>query len=214
MQGFVDGFNSVVDTLNTYDTYDAEREQRGLLLGDSTVGLIRNSIFRLANSRSTGLTGQFTNLAQVGITVGSGARLTLDQTKFRDALEADRDAVEALEEAGLFDIQLHDDGKARVAILKKPEGMTDEMMEHLAGLEELQILHLNKAPITDVGLEHLAGLSKLDQLILTGTGITDAGLVHLKGLTKLKELHLGFTGVSDEGAERLQKALPEVKIVR
>ncbi|MCH8851296.1 MAG: hypothetical protein IID41_01435 [Planctomycetes bacterium] len=117
----------------------------------------------------------------------------------------DRDAVEALEEGGLFDIQLHDDGKARVAILKKPKDMTDEMMRHLAGLDELQILHLTKAAITDAGLEHVAGLSKLDQLVLKGTGITDAGLVHLERLANLETLDLTGTRVSEDAVEALRE---------
>jgi hypothetical protein len=117
----------------------------------------------------------------------------------------DREAVEALEEGGLFDIQLHDDGKARVAILKDPASMTDEMMVHLAGLDELNILRLNKAPITDAGLQHLAGLVKLDQLILTGTGITDAGLVHLEGLTQLETLDLIGTAVTEDAAKAIEE---------
>ena len=96
VQGFVDDFNSVVDTLNTYDTYDAETQRRGLLLGDSTVGLVRNSIFRLANSVSTDLSGQFTNLAQVGVTIGTGAKMSFNPARFAAALQSDRNAVEAL----------------------------------------------------------------------------------------------------------------------
>ena len=93
---FVKNFNSVIETLDRYDAFDAETEQRGLLLGDATVSSIRASMFRLVNSRSSDLSGQFTTLSQVGIRVGSGARLSFDADKFRSALQADSEALEAL----------------------------------------------------------------------------------------------------------------------
>ena len=117
----------------------------------------------------------------------------------------DRDAVEALKEGDLFDIQLHADGKVRVAVLKNPSAMTDEMMAHFAGLDKLDNLELRDAPITDAGLEQLAGLENLDRLILSGTGITDAGLVHLEGLTNLDTLDVTGTKVTEDAAEEFKK---------
>ncbi len=94
IQHFVDDFNNVVDTLDNLDGYDSETEQRGLLLGDSTISVVRTSLFRLANTRISDLTGQFNNLAQLGITIGAGARMRFDSDRFEQAMAADRDAVE------------------------------------------------------------------------------------------------------------------------
>ena len=93
---FVENFNNLVTTLNRLDSYNPDTEERGLLLGDSTVSQIRSSLFRNVNSRTTDISSQFVTLVQVGITVRGGASLSFDETKFRNALETDFDAVEQL----------------------------------------------------------------------------------------------------------------------
>ena len=95
-RSFVEDFNAVMETLDTYDNFDSETGQRGLLLGDSTVGMVRNALFRLVTDANSDLTGQFNSLAQVGIHVGAGARLQFNEARFLEAMESDRDAVEAV----------------------------------------------------------------------------------------------------------------------
>ncbi len=92
-QSFVDGFNTLMTTIDTYDAFNADTEERGLLLGDSALIQLKNRLFSSILARSTDLTGSFTSLAQVGISVGSGAVLRLDSAKFQNALSTDRDAV-------------------------------------------------------------------------------------------------------------------------
>ena len=94
--GFVERFNDVTSTLDSLDSFDAETEQRGLLLGDATVSRVRSSLFRLINTRNADLSGQFSTFAQIGITVGSGSRLQFDESKFANALSADPESVEQL----------------------------------------------------------------------------------------------------------------------
>ncbi len=53
-------------------------------------------------------------------------------------------------------------------------------------------------PITDDSLQHLEGLKDLEDLNLTKTQVTEQGLAHLKDLPKLKEVVVGFTGISDQ----------------
>jgi internalin A len=92
--------------------------------------------------------------------------------------------------------------------------VTDAGLAALKGLTKLSDLHLGGTQITDAGLVHLKGLTKLSVLLVDGTRITDAGLVHLKGLTKLKRLALINTGVTDAGVKELERALPNVTIIR
>jgi len=94
--GFVAAFNGLIETLDKYDAYDAETEQRGLLLGDSSVSQIRRAVYNAVINPNNELTGQFKSLAQIGIRVGAGAKLEIDQNKFTAALQQDREAVEAL----------------------------------------------------------------------------------------------------------------------
>ena len=94
VQAFVDNFNGVIDQLDNLDSFDSETKTRGLLLGDSTIGVVRGALFRMANGVNGDLSGQFTTLSQIGIRVGSGAQLEFNETTFLAALEDDRDAVE------------------------------------------------------------------------------------------------------------------------
>ena len=50
--------------------------------------------------------------------------------------------------------------------------------------------------MTDEGLEHLSQLTELDTLSLESTKVTDDGLRHLGGLSKLRMLQLNKTKVS------------------
>jgi hypothetical protein len=118
-------------------------------------------------------------------------------------------------------------------------GVTDAGLDHLKGMTNLKSLNLCATPVTENGLLKLQGLTKLTGLTLAGTRITDAGLAHLKalsdslefvdlqktnvsdaglehlqGLRRLRNLNLSDTAVSSDGVERLQKALPKVKVER
>src|SRR5262245_27885507 len=60
---------------------------------------------------------------------------------------------------------------------------TDQAMEHLKGVPNLQKLIINGA-ITDKGFAQLSGLSELRSLTFVKSTIRGRDLVHLKGLTK------------------------------
>jgi Leucine-rich repeat (LRR) protein len=92
--------------------------------------------------------------------------------------------------------------------------VTDAGLNFLAGLTKLEVLGLDNTQLTDAGLVHLRGLTKLSWLRLNGTQVTDAGLTHLTGLTALKVLDLFDTHVTDQGVSKLQKALPNLEIIR
>lgn len=103
--------------------------------------------------------------------------------------------------------------------------VTDEGMESLAGLLNLQQIELNGADLTSKGMEHLKRFSKLrcadlsnnrrisdqglaclanlvnlEELNLLNTNVTSKGLAHLKRLKKLRVLNLSDNpGVGDEG---------------
>jgi serine/threonine protein kinase len=63
-------------------------------------------------------------------------------------------------------------------------------------------------PITDDELENITGLTQLEWLNLKDTDITDEGLEYLRDLPKLYILELQGTKVTDAGVERLRAALP------
>ncbi len=96
VKSFVTRFNEAITQINKYDKYDSETEQRGILLGDPTLAAIRNQLYNVVNRRYADVSGQFQYLSQVGVTIGSGAKLTFNETKFRNALATDAAAIEQL----------------------------------------------------------------------------------------------------------------------
>jgi len=90
---FIERFNATISQIDEFDSYNAETEERGILLGDSALITTRNQLYNIVTRRNTDLTGRYSSLAEIGVTVGSGGNLTVDQAKFQEALADDRDAV-------------------------------------------------------------------------------------------------------------------------
>ena len=67
---------------------------------------------------------------------------------------------------------------------------------------------------TDNALENIKDLPQLRQLHLFSKGITDAGLEHLEQMNQLEALYLEKTLVTEQGVRKLQKALPNCRIIR
>ena len=76
------------------------------------------------------------------------------------------------------------------------------------------VVDFYETKVTDTDLAILARVPELKQLWLSRTQVTDAGLVHLAGLPELDLLYLSETQVSDQGVSQLEKALPNIEIVR
>jgi uncharacterized membrane protein len=86
--------------------------------------------------------------------------------------------------------------------------ITDAGLAYVAGMDNLERLHLENTGITDEGLSHLGRLSKLEYLNLYGTKVTDAGLAKLANNKALKKLFVWQTAVTPAGAKKLEEALP------
>jgi len=93
---FTESFNGLVDTINEFDKFNQETNEEGVLLGDGTVGRIRQSVYDAVIGANGEVPGQFNTLSQVGITVTDGAKLSFDQAKFEEALQQDRESVRQL----------------------------------------------------------------------------------------------------------------------
>lgn len=82
----------------------------------------------------------------------------------------------------------------------------------LAGLKNLNRLHLEKSSVDDASLAHVAALPRLEYLNLYGTGVTDAGLEQLKAAKRLQKLYLWQTKVSYDPAMAMQTAAPGLEV--
>ncbi len=96
VQKFVDDFNGVMDRISALDSFDAEEEERGLLLGDPTLAAVRRRLLDAATQEYSDVSGQYTRLFQVGVRVGADSKLTFDENRLREAISTDLDAVTEL----------------------------------------------------------------------------------------------------------------------
>ncbi|MFO0973738.1 MAG: flagellar filament capping protein FliD [Phycisphaerae bacterium] len=96
LKRFVSAFNDVVDRIDELTKYNAETNARAVLFGDATTSRVRSRLFALLTERVAGADARFNRLASIGIQVGGGGRLTLDESKLTTALETNPAAIEAL----------------------------------------------------------------------------------------------------------------------
>ncbi|MDX9912941.1 MAG: flagellar filament capping protein FliD [Phycisphaerales bacterium] len=93
---FITSFNDAVARIGFLTRYDQESDSRGPLLGDSLAQQIRQSLLTYVQGNAIEPGGAYKNLSEVGIRVGEGAKLELDEAKFRAAMESDPDSVQRL----------------------------------------------------------------------------------------------------------------------
>jgi hypothetical protein len=89
---------------------------------------------------------------------------------------------------------------------------TDEGLKHFAANQSLKQLFLDSAKITDASLSLIATFKQLEELDLSNLPITDEAVLALRPLKRLQQLHLTGTQVTPGGRQRLQAALPKLKI--
>ncbi|MHC4976138.1 MAG: flagellar filament capping protein FliD [Planctomycetota bacterium] len=96
ISGFVEAYNTVIDSINQHTAFDQETQRRGALFGDITVQNIRSTMQRTMQAKPLNAPGQFEYLFQVGIRIGDGGKIEFDRDDFRDAYAQDPEAVENL----------------------------------------------------------------------------------------------------------------------
>jgi DNA-binding response OmpR family regulator len=90
--------------------------------------------------------------------------------------------------------------------------ISDDDLQALTVLDDLESLDLQQTGITDAGLAHLNALRRLQVLSLRGTRVTNAGIMQLRQLPELREVSLRDTDVTAAGVRTLQSQLPRTKI--
>ena len=83
--------------------------------------------------------------------------------------------------------------------------LSNQDLEKLEGLSDLEELNLSYTRITDAGLKSLKGLPKLSRLYLAETKITDASLAELSRFENLASLDLSGTKITDKNVGELAK---------
>lgn len=91
---FVSAYNSVITQVNAQSKYDATTKTAGILSGDTTLRGIQSQLQNLLTATVSGVTGPYSNLAQLGITSDkTDGTLSVDSTKLSSALSTNFNAV-------------------------------------------------------------------------------------------------------------------------
>lgn len=96
IQGFVSGYNELVENVNKLTAFNAETGTSGILNGDFTVRNISGQIRSVLQGFVSELSGNIRSLVDIGIKTSSGGTLTIDSSKLDDALANYPSEVEAL----------------------------------------------------------------------------------------------------------------------
>ena len=96
LDAFVSAYNNVIDRIDDLTSFDDETYERGILFGDSTVNTIERRIYTAVTQAYDTGSEAITRLSTIGITIGDGGHLSLDETKFRESYAENPEAVEEL----------------------------------------------------------------------------------------------------------------------
>ena len=98
IQSFVDSYNNLKTFIDDLSSYNADTQQAGLLLGDSTIRTMMSQIRSLISEPIVGLTGKYRSLTELGVNTNRDNEylLDFDTSTFNSALTADRQAIVGL----------------------------------------------------------------------------------------------------------------------
>ena len=88
VQAFVDKYNAYASLFKDLTKYDATTGTAGALQGDSTARSVMSQIRSELGKSVTGLTGSYTSLADVGISIDKSGVMTFTQSTFKTAFAA------------------------------------------------------------------------------------------------------------------------------
>jgi len=94
---FVSDYNSVMNLINTDTAYDSTTNTAGVLFGDPTVQTILSSLQSVLTNQVSGATGNFTTLADIGISSDKDTGLlSVDSSQLTSSLSTDFSGVTSL----------------------------------------------------------------------------------------------------------------------
>ena len=102
MKAFVTEYNSLIDIVKKFNSWDPAAEKGGLLFGDSLIQRLMRDVQTVIFRKVAGAPDGFQFAGQIGISTGAvggyskDGKLTLDEAKLTKALSENRDAVKVL----------------------------------------------------------------------------------------------------------------------
>lgn len=85
IQSFVDAYNQLNDMLTSVTGYNPDTKVAGSMQGDSTAVGLQNALRSMMRSSTPG--GEFTTLADIGIEIKAGGKMSINTTRLNTALD-------------------------------------------------------------------------------------------------------------------------------
>jgi flagellar hook-associated protein 2 len=92
---FISAYNTVIDDINTQNTYDSSTSSASALLGDSAMEVVQQQLLSDITTSVSSNSG-YVNLESIGITLQDDGTLSVDSTTLNNALSNDYSAVQNL----------------------------------------------------------------------------------------------------------------------
>jgi flagellar hook-associated protein 2 len=93
---FISGYNQFRTMVNTLTNYNAATKTAGTLLGDFTVRSVVTQVDNILRNEVTGMSGEYTTMADLGLKTSSTGTYSLDVNKFKEILVEQPDVVSKL----------------------------------------------------------------------------------------------------------------------
>ena len=86
IQDFVNTFNGIAEAIDKQSIYDADTGETGTLFGNFQLQRLQSDLMAMVTSSVSGLTGKYSALSSIGITLGTSGRLNIDDSKLSQSL--------------------------------------------------------------------------------------------------------------------------------
>jgi flagellar hook-associated protein 2 len=99
LNSFISAYNTLADSLNNLQSYDAQTQKTGTLFGDSTVKNIQKQLRNMLTNAVSGLSTGSNHLSDMGVSItntdafATASKLELNSATFSKKIEADFDSV-------------------------------------------------------------------------------------------------------------------------
>ena len=94
VSGFVQNYNTLIDTVGQLTKFDMDANERGILQGEGIVLRVLSRIDTALSQRFSTGSDTITSLADIGIRVTTGGKLEFDETRFDQAFQSDPTAFQ------------------------------------------------------------------------------------------------------------------------
>ena len=143
VQAFVDKYNAYATLFKDLTKYDATTGSAGVLQGDSTARSVMSQIRSELGKSVTGLSGSYTSLADIGISIDKSGVMTFTQSTFKTAF-----AAAPTEVTGVF-ASTTVSGTAVEGVAEKLETLMEGFLVSTTGIFDSRISSLN-TQLTDI----------------------------------------------------------------